>query len=277
MRSDQKNEILVLYLGYFVTLALGLIPTISYYALGVLVLQAFYALIRYMSTSETVFRSHLFNYLLGVGVSFAIFLVMGIQVLALGVEIQKAFIGSIFGTGFKSHSAVSFGYAAFMMLIEFLVAIFWPIVLISRGLYLLSTGVPIFAGFRKAAGAPAGAKTAIFAARETREISSGGQSNNAGYLLSAILPNGNVVRQKLPNSSMNVIGRDSSSDLLIDEPTVSRRHAMIEIRDGVAFVKDLGSTSGTKVGGRNVGFNPVELRPSDTLQIGAVSVTISAL
>jgi hypothetical protein len=276
MRPDQKNEVLALYLGYFVTLAFGLIPSISYYAIGALVLQAFYAFIRYMSASEPIFRSHLFNYLLGVGVSFIVAFVLTIQGQAFGLEVMKALTGAVSGTGYKYDSAVPAAYVVFMMVVEILFAIFWPIVLISRGLYLLNTGVPIFVGFRKQAGAAPGVKTALFRGQDYAG-SRARQTSGSGYLLSAILQNGSVVQAQLHNSSAKVIGRDSSSDLHLDDPTVSRRHALIEVRDGIATVKDLGSANGTKIAGRKIGFNPVEMQASDTLQIGAIKLTISAL
>lgn len=279
MRPDQKNEVLVLYLGYFVTLAFGLIPSISYYAIGALVLQAFYALIRYMSANEPVFRSHLHNYLLGVGVSFVVILVLVIQAQALNFEVMKALTGALSGSVYRYDSAIPFGYVAFMLIAEVIFAVFWPIVLIARGLYLLNTGEPISAGFRKAAMGGSyggGAKTVLFNGRNNPS-GAGGQAAQTGYLLSAILESGNVVRFQVPNGSSKVIGRGSSCDVVFDDPTVSRTHAMIEVRDGQAFIKDLGSMSGTKVGGRPVGFNPAEMRTSDTLQIGAVNVTISAL
>lgn len=276
MRSDQKNEVLALYLGFFVTLAFALIPSISYYAIGALVLQAFYALIRYMSTTEPTFRSHLFNYLLGVGVSFIVFFVLTIQSQAFRFEILKALTGAVSGTGYKYDAAVPFGFAALIMGVEVLFALFWPIILISRGLYLLNTGLPISAGFRTPAGSSPNAKTALFHGKDNSGTRSDHQAGT-GYLLSAILQNGNVVRYQVPNSSSKVIGRGSDADIVFNDDTVSRRHAMIEVRDGMAFIKDLGSENRTKVGGREVGFNPVELRPSETLQLGAVNVTISAL
>src|SRR6185312_11488092 len=272
MRADQKNEALALYLGFFVTLAFILIPSISYYALGALVLEAFYAFIRYMSTNEPVFRSHLFNYLLGVGVSFIVFLVLTIQAQAFGFELLKALTCAATGSGYKYDSAVPFGVAAVVMGIEGLFAIVWPIVLISRGLYLINTGGPVSSGFRAApAGAAGLPKTALFARTEASARSAG------GCLLSAVLADGRVLRYQVENQTSKSIGRDTDSDFLLDDPTVSRRHAVIEVREGVAYLKDVGSQNGTKASGRPVGFNAVPLRPSDTFEIGSVKVTISAL
>jgi len=273
MRADQKNEVLFLYIGYFVTLAFGLIPSISYYAIGALVLQAFYALIRYMSAHDPVFKSHLHSYLLGVGVSFAVILILAIQAQAFGFEIMKALTGAVSGTSYTYDSAIPFPYAAFLMVAEVLFAVFWPIILIARGLYLLNSGEPVFARFGKPAGVNV-PRTAPFAGRDN--VTERLKPSN-GYMLSAILDGGQVVRFQLTGTSSKVIGRGAACDIVFEDPTVSRTHAIIETRDGQAFIKDLGSNNGTKVGGRSIGFNPVEIRPSETLQVGAVNVTISAL
>src|SRR5262245_25109717 len=45
------------------------------------------------------------------------------------------------------------------------------------------------------------------------------------------------------------IGSSSHSDVVIDDPTVSRHHARIELRAGELVIHDLGSTNGTKVDG----------------------------
>ncbi len=49
-----------------------------------------------------------------------------------------------------------------------------------------------------------------------------------------------------------VIGRGSDCDLVLDEPEMSRRHAMIEVQSGELFLRDLGSANGTFVNGVQV-------------------------
>src|SRR5262249_17138614 len=56
-----------------------------------------------------------------------------------------------------------------------------------------------------------------------------------------------------------VIGRDSDCDLILDEPEMSRRHAMIENSGDIIFLRDLGSANGTFVNGvqvRNAVLHP---------------------
>lgn len=48
------------------------------------------------------------------------------------------------------------------------------------------------------------------------------------------------------------VGRAEGNDLRIDLSTVSGDHAILEVRDGGLFVRDLGSTNGTRVRGRKV-------------------------
>jgi FHA domain-containing protein len=62
------------------------------------------------------------------------------------------------------------------------------------------------------------------------------------------------------------IGRSSSCDLMLSDPTVSRRHARLICRGGKWVLQDLGSTNGTALNGRRVGR--CELRPGDELMLG---------
>jgi pSer/pThr/pTyr-binding forkhead associated (FHA) protein len=68
-----------------------------------------------------------------------------------------------------------------------------------------------------------------------------------------------------------VIGRHSSSNFVIDDPTVSRRHAAIH-REGQAWIlEDLGSTNGTRVNGVRA-RSKVAIRPGDKLGFGAAVI-----
>jgi len=82
--------------------------------------------------------------------------------------------------------------------------------------------------------------------------------------------------RRLPLEDKTVsIGRLDTSDLVLNDPTVSRTHAEIR-RDGDGFeVVDLGSRNGTKVNGR--GVSRQRLTDGDDLLIGAVPVRFEAL
>ena len=72
------------------------------------------------------------------------------------------------------------------------------------------------------------------------------------------------------------IGRDPESDIWLDAPGVSRRHARLRVTgegDAVAAtIEDLGSTNGTFVEGRRV-TAPVPLDDAQSLRIGDATLT----
>jgi hypothetical protein len=63
-----------------------------------------------------------------------------------------------------------------------------------------------------------------------------------------------------------VIGRHDACDVVLTNPTVSRRHALLVFRDGSWVLRDLESTNGTVVNRVRVGR--CELRPGDLLLLG---------
>jgi hypothetical protein len=63
-----------------------------------------------------------------------------------------------------------------------------------------------------------------------------------------------------------LLGRDRSCAVVLDDPTVSRRHAHLRYRDGAWIVRDLGSTNGTTVNGASVTRS--QLRPGDLVAFG---------
>ena len=227
MKPEQKNEILCLYIGYFVTLAFGLIPALSWYAVGALALQLFYAIIRYVGTTETIFRSHAFNYILAVGASFAVGLLFTIQAQAIGGEVLSTLVALASGSRpGPSSFASSFGYIFFMMALEGIFAIFWPIVLIARGLHLtVQPGRRVSFGSRGAGSLQTSSQGASRRANTTARF------ETRKWLASAVLTAGQVVKFDLDdNPRPRVIGRNKDEvDIVVSDATVSRRHARIEI------------------------------------------------
>jgi ABC-type multidrug transport system ATPase subunit/ABC-type multidrug transport system permease subunit len=63
------------------------------------------------------------------------------------------------------------------------------------------------------------------------------------------------------------IGRDPSNDLVLDDPNVSRFHAVVEGADGRAEIRDLSSRNGTRVDGKLVGA--ARLSEGNEIGIGA--------
>lgn len=62
-----------------------------------------------------------------------------------------------------------------------------------------------------------------------------------------------------------VVGRRESSDIVLRFPNVSGNHCELSLVDGYWFVKDLGSSNGTKVNGSRV--SEQRLDPGDTLSV----------
>jgi pSer/pThr/pTyr-binding forkhead associated (FHA) protein len=70
-----------------------------------------------------------------------------------------------------------------------------------------------------------------------------------------------------------VIGRSSVSDLRLQHPSISRRHAQIRRSGERFFVKDLGSQNGTFVNGRRIDTE-VEIRMGSALSLGNALVQL---
>jgi pSer/pThr/pTyr-binding forkhead associated (FHA) protein len=70
----------------------------------------------------------------------------------------------------------------------------------------------------------------------------------------------------LIEKDLTTVGRDTESDVFLDDVTVSRAHARIDRRDRAFFVKDLGSLNGTYVNGEAV--EETKLARGDEVQIG---------
>lgn len=68
----------------------------------------------------------------------------------------------------------------------------------------------------------------------------------------------------------NVIGRDPAAALTLDQPTLSRRHACIHLRENSAVLEDLGSKNGTWIQGAPV-KEPTPLRSGDEFICGRVA------
>ncbi len=101
--------------------------------------------------------------------------------------------------------------------------------------------------------------------RLTAEMFSGGR-----------IPRFNIIAGEFRDSvelpgPFTVIGRDSSADIQIQHPTISRKHVQITYRDGKYLVTDLGSTNGTKINGTLI--REGEIRHGDMLEAGDVSLS----
>jgi len=64
------------------------------------------------------------------------------------------------------------------------------------------------------------------------------------------------------------IGRSTVNDIVVNDPTISQRHASIEYSRNGVFLKDLGSTNGTYVAGQSIKERWLSVQ--DSLQFGGV-------
>jgi hypothetical protein len=69
------------------------------------------------------------------------------------------------------------------------------------------------------------------------------------------------------------IGRSPDCDLVLSDPTVSRRHARLRRLPQGWEIHDLGSTNGTRVNGWHVGV-PQQVQPGDVVSFGALSLAV---
>jgi DNA-binding winged helix-turn-helix (wHTH) protein len=70
----------------------------------------------------------------------------------------------------------------------------------------------------------------------------------------------------------HILGRDPDAEVLLDSPSVSRRHARIRVADGHATFEDLGSKNGSSVGGRTT-QGRVPLADGDVITTGIIELT----
>ncbi len=64
-----------------------------------------------------------------------------------------------------------------------------------------------------------------------------------------------------------VIGRQKDCNIPIDDPTVSGRHAELNVEDSTCTLTDLNSTNGVRLRGENIKA-AIQLQPGDLFSIG---------
>jgi FHA domain/zinc-ribbon domain len=74
-----------------------------------------------------------------------------------------------------------------------------------------------------------------------------------------------------PDSEYTTIGRSPDCGIFLDDVTVSRRHAVLQERNGTFVIEDQGSLNGTFVNRKRV--DSAKLEDGDELQIGKYRLT----
>lgn len=117
----------------------------------------------------------------------------------------------------------------------------------------------------------AGAGGAVYAAsRRSRDGARQSGQPAAKALASVKLRRGRASRAETPIRGDLIIGRDRQCGLVLDDLFVTARHARIATQDGSYVIEDLGSKSGTFVGGLRV--HRKVLASGDVIQLGATEL-----
>jgi DNA-binding winged helix-turn-helix (wHTH) protein len=80
------------------------------------------------------------------------------------------------------------------------------------------------------------------------------------------------VREVALGAGENVLGREPSASVFVDDATVSRHHARIVVERCGARLEDLGSKNGTWVRGLRI-YGPHALIDGDEIRVGSVPMT----
>lgn len=79
--------------------------------------------------------------------------------------------------------------------------------------------------------------------------------------------------KSIPVHGTLVFGRSSSCDIVINDAHMSRRHAEVNLKDGILRLVDLKSSNGTCVNGKNVGEQI--LKPGDKISFDQVTFLVA--
>jgi TM2 domain-containing membrane protein YozV len=103
-------------------------------------------------------------------------------------------------------------------------------------------------------------------------------------LISGFCKDGHVIRLVVDQEQVETrqsglsIGRADHCDMILDDPTVSREHALVQYDGGFFSLRDLGSSNGTFLNGKRlvVGASS-KIRSGDRLKIGKIMLSVSSI
>lgn len=96
----------------------------------------------------------------------------------------------------------------------------------------------------------------------------------APALLQWVDRQGMLQRRPIPPQGLR-LGRDPGNDVVLDDPQVSRQHALIFLQGGQCYIQDLGSANGTWVNEQRIVGSQL-LRVGDRLRLGETSFALAA-
>ena len=86
---------------------------------------------------------------------------------------------------------------------------------------------------------------------------------------------GNIVKEIDIEGGEIIIGRDASCGVVLDDKTVSRRHAKVVPGTGGVVIEDLGSRNGTFIAGRRISRHTIS--PGDAISIGSYRISFEGI
>lgn len=98
-----------------------------------------------------------------------------------------------------------------------------------------------------------------------------GAEASKGTFLIVERPDGSETR--LPVKGKMTIGRAPGSDILLNDEFTSQQHALIYKVKGQIFVRDQGSSNGTRLNGHLI-QGEMHLRPGDRVMVGKTNVRV---
>jgi hypothetical protein len=69
------------------------------------------------------------------------------------------------------------------------------------------------------------------------------------------------------------IGRINGNDMIMPDYAISKRHAIIDVEDGAYYIRDTGSTNGTRLNGSRLGKKRSQLRDKDVVSFARYEFT----
>jgi transcriptional regulator with PAS, ATPase and Fis domain len=101
------------------------------------------------------------------------------------------------------------------------------------------------------------------------------RSGSPARLSMRLVGEGILISHPLPPRGDVVIGRGAESDLRVDDPSISRKHAVVTVDGDQVRIKDLGSANGTRIGERALEpGESVDVAPGEVVDLGSVMLIV---
>jgi hypothetical protein len=72
------------------------------------------------------------------------------------------------------------------------------------------------------------------------------------------------------------IGRGADADVVVDDPDVARHHARLESENGIVYLSDMESPTGTFLNGRRL-REAIEVRRGDRIDVGTARLVVKEI